>query len=166
MAERAGSDLPRPSKDGPVAGVNERTVTAMLENLRVLVAYEEQRIASLTSRGAGLAGFAGLATAVIAAGSDDVLPLASKVLLAGAVLGLVLAAAGVVLGVMATRDGQIESLDSVASYEDADAQSLPTAQLETQTIEALLKRLKATTIVPGVPPKGESAPPTSPPAHR
>lgn len=126
-----------------MAEPNDATLGVMLENLRHLVASEEQRLASLTTRGAGLAGFAGLATAVIAAGSDDVLPLGSKILLAGAVLGLVLAGAGVVLRVMATRDGQAQELGELREYEDLASQGLPSSQIQSRTIQALLKRLAA-----------------------
>jgi hypothetical protein len=115
----------------------------MVENLRCLVAHEEQRLASLTTRGAGFAGFAGLATAVIATASDDVLPLAAKILFVVAASGLVLVAAGIVLGTMATREGKVQSLADVARYRDPASQTLPREQLEITIIDALLERLEA-----------------------
>jgi hypothetical protein len=127
-------DLPR--------SVNERTVVAMLDNLRRLVASEEQRLNSLTTRGSGLAGFAGLATAVIVAGDDGGIPLASKILLTVSVAVLVLAAGGVVLKILPPRKTTIQSLDELRLYRATLYQSVSPARVEVQIIDILITRLE------------------------
>lgn len=113
----------------------------MLDNLRRLVAYEEQRLNSLTTRGSGLAGFAGLATAVIAAGNDSTIPLASKILLIAAVIGLVFAAGGVVLKILPTRGATIQSLAQLRLYREMPYQTVSPARVEYQMIDILIERL-------------------------
>lgn len=114
----------------------------MLDNLRRLVAYEEQRLNSLTTRGSGLAGFAGLATAVIVAGSDGAIPLASKILLTASVVGLVFAAGGVVLKILPPRKTTIQSLAQLRLYRATLYQSVAPARVEVQTIDILIDRLE------------------------
>jgi hypothetical protein len=129
-----------PTDDLP-SSVNEATVEAMMDNLRRLVGYEEQRLSSLATRGSALAGFAGLATAVISTSDVGTLPLASRILLAIAVIGLVIAAAGVVLGMLTARDGTIQSTRQVALYTDPQAQSVPPARINVQIVDILIRRL-------------------------
>jgi len=112
-----------------------------MDNLRRLVAYEEQRLSSLTTRGSALAGFAGLATAVISTSDVATMPLASRILLAIAVIGLVIAAAGVVLGILIAREGTIQSTRQVALYTDVQAQSVPPERINVQIVDILIKRL-------------------------
>jgi hypothetical protein len=122
--------------------VDERTVAAMVDNLRRLVAYEEQRLNSLTTRASGLAGFAGLATAVIAAGNDGKMPLASEILLIASAAALLLAATGVVLKILPTREATIQSLPQLSFYTERTCQSVPPARIEVQMIDILFKRLR------------------------
>lgn len=134
---------PQIPRDDLAKTVNTDTVEAMLDNLRRLVAYEEQRLSSLTTRGSGLAGLSGLATAVLsAAGSNSALPLASKMLFTAAVAGLVFTAAGVVLGMLTARGGSIQSTRQLALYRDAAYQSVSPARVNVQIIDTLIRRLE------------------------
>lgn len=133
---------PIPSDDLPDS-VDGATVEAMLENVRRLVAYEEQRLSALTTRGSGLVGLSGLATAVIsAAGSDAAFPLVSKVLFVGAMAGLIFVAAAVVLGMMTPRPGTIQSTRRLALYTDPAYQSVSPERVKVQMLDSLVKRLK------------------------
>jgi hypothetical protein len=125
------------------AGLNPATVEALLDNLRRLVAYEEQRLNSLTTRGSALAGFAGIGTAVIAAGSGGGLPLVVKLLLLLSAIGLVFVAGGVVLGMLATRTATIQSTRQVALYKETGYQRVSPARVQVQMIDILIRRLSA-----------------------
>lgn len=131
-----------PEEDLP-ADTNAETVAALLDNVRRLVAYEEQRLNSLTTRGSALAGFAGVGTAVIAAGTEGSLPLAVKILLVLAAGGLVFVAAGVVIGMLATRQATIQSLRQVGLYVEPGYWSVKPARVQVQMIDILIKRLRA-----------------------
>lgn len=131
-----------PADDLPET-VNEETVAAMLDNLRRLVAYEEQRLNSLTTRGVGLAGFAGLATAVLSAVNiSGAAPDASKVLVSAAIFGLVVVVAGVVLGMLTARGGTIQSTRQLALYMNTAYQSVAPARVNIQIVDTLIRRLE------------------------
>jgi hypothetical protein len=133
---------PEIPKDDLPETADERTIEAMLDNLRRLVSYEEQRLQSLTTRGSGLAGFAGLATAVISIGEVNSLPLAGRILLAAAAGGLVAAAAGVVLGMLTARGGTIQSTRQLALYRETAYQAVSPARVNLQIIDILITRLE------------------------
>jgi hypothetical protein len=128
-------------KDDLPSSTNPETVVALLDNLRRLVAYEEQRLNSLTTRGAALAGFAGAGTAVIAAGSQESLPTAVKVLLVLAAALLVFVVAAIVLGVLSTWRATIQSTRQVALYREAGYQTVSPARAQVQIIDVLIPRL-------------------------
>ena len=131
-------------KDNLSKAVNEETIEAMLENLRRLVAYEEQRLTSLTTRGSGLAGLSSVAAAVLsAAGSASGLPLASRILFVGAIAGLVFTVGGVVLGMVTTREATIQSTRQVALYRDPSIRHVSPARIKVQIIDVLIDRLEA-----------------------
>lgn len=132
-------DIPR--EDLP-STINGKTVEALLDNLRRLVAYEEQRLNSLTTRGSALAGFAGVGTAVIAAGSEGDLPVVVKILLGVSAVGLVFVAGGVVLGMLATRSTTIQSTMQVSLYRKPGYQEVSPARVQIQMIDILIERLK------------------------
>jgi hypothetical protein len=130
-----------PREDLP-ASTKPETVAALLDNLRRLVAYEEQRLNSLTTRGSALAGFAGVGTAVLAAGSEEHLPLAVKVLLIMAATGLIFVAAAVVVGMLATRRATIQSTRQVSLYRDPGYQAVTPPRVQVQMIDVLITRLE------------------------
>jgi hypothetical protein len=129
-----------PEEDLP-EGTNEKTVAALLENLRLLVAYEEQRLNSLTTRASALAGFAGAGTALIAAGSGGHLALGVKLLLLLAAAALVFTAAAVVIGVLATHQATIQSTRQVSLYRVPSYWQVNPARVQKQTIDVLVTRL-------------------------
>jgi hypothetical protein len=131
--EVPGDDLP--------STTSAKTVEALLDNLRRLVAYEEQRLTSLTTRGSALAGFSGVGTAVIAAGSAADLPLSVKVLLVASAVSLVFVAGGVVIGMLATRPATIQSTRQVALYREPGYQAVSPARVQVQMIDILITRL-------------------------
>lgn len=135
-------DEPTVPEDDLPKSVNERTIASMLDNVRRLVAYEEQRLNSLTTRGSGLGGFAGLATAVIVAGSGGGMPLFSEILLTASVGCLLIAAGGVVLKIVPTREATIQSLAQLRLYRATRNQSVPPARIEVQMIDILIERLE------------------------
>lgn len=131
-----------PADDLP-AGTDGKTVEAMLDNVRRLVAYEEQRLSSLTSRGSALLGLSGLATAVLgAAGSNAAFPLGSKVLFALSIVALVFTAAAIVLGMLAARGGTIQSTRQLELYRDPGYQRVSPARVQVQILDSLLRRLE------------------------
>lgn len=137
-----GGEAPDIPKEDLPDTTNAKTVEALLDNLRRLVAYEEQRLNSLTTRGSALAGFAGVGTAVIAAGSEGSLDLAVKVLLAVSAAGLVFVAGGVVLGMLATRSTTIQSTMQVSLYRQPGYREVSPARVQIQMIDILIGRLK------------------------
>lgn len=134
--------MPEIPKDDLPESTNPETVEALLDNLRRLVSYEEQRLNSLTARGSALAGFAGVGTAVIVAGSQEDLPLVVKVLLILAAAGLVFTAAAVVVGVLATWRATIQSTRQVSLYREPGYQSVSPARVQIQMIDVLITRLE------------------------
>jgi len=133
--------VPEVPKDDLPRTTNASTVEALLDNLRRLVAYEEQRLNSLTTRGSALAGFSGVGTAVIAAGSAANLPLSVKILLVAAAVSLVFVASGVVIGMLATRPATIQSTRQVALYREPGYQAVSSARVQVQMIDILISRL-------------------------
>jgi hypothetical protein len=130
-----------PREDLP-SSTNQDTVEVLLDNLRRLVAYEEQRLNSLTTRSSALAGFAGAGTAVIAAGSSTHLALAVKVLLVAAAAGLVFSTAAVVVGVIATQQATIQSTRQVSLYREQGYREVTPARVKIQMIDVLITRLE------------------------
>ncbi|HEU5063647.1 MAG TPA: hypothetical protein VFT79_10930 [Solirubrobacterales bacterium] len=133
-------DIPR---DDLPESTNPKTVEALLDNLRRLVAYEEQRLSSLTTRGAALAGFAGVGTVVIAADDQEHLPVVAKVLLVLAAAGLVFTAAAIVLGVLSTWRATIQSTRQVSLYREPGYRTVSPARVQVQMIDVLIPRLEA-----------------------
>lgn len=128
-------------RDDLPAEVNEDTVAAMLDNLRRLVAYEEQRLGSLNTRGSALAGFAGVGTAVIASDGGGGLPLGIKVLLVLAAVSLLFAAGAVVLGMFTTKPAAIQSTRQVSQYGEQAYRIVKPARVQVQMVDALIARL-------------------------
>jgi hypothetical protein len=134
--------LPIPKDEELEATARAETIEAMLDNLRRLVAYEEQRAANLVARGIGLAGFTGLTTAVLAAARlDSSLPCIGKVFVGIALVLLVGAAATVVLGLLMTRVAPSQSTRQVSLYTEEGYRRVSAARVQVQIIDTLTRRL-------------------------
>lgn len=128
--------------DSLPANARDDTIAVLLEQVRNLVGYEEQRANQLASRGTGLVGFASVATAVLAvAAANTKRPVIVDSFIGLAALSLTLCVAMVVFGIFATRPVSNHGLRQIRLYAKPAYWMLSPGRVQVQMLDSLVRRL-------------------------
>lgn len=142
IPERPVGAVPDVPTDNLAPSANEDTIRALLEHIRILVAFDENRATQLVARGTGLIGFASIAVAVLTVGgANQRLTSTSRILIALAVGLLIFCVGAVVLGIFATREMRHHGMRQIRLYRNSDYWTLTPGRVQVQMLDALVGRL-------------------------
>lgn len=124
------------------ADADADTIRVLLDHVRILVAYDEQRANQLVARGTGLIGFASIGVAVLTVGSKSQnFAIASRIFIALAIVLLIFCVGSIVLGIFATRPVRHQSIRQIRLYANKEYWTLPPGRVQVQMLDSLVRRL-------------------------